>query len=174
MSEERVLPGKIRRILVSQDKEFFTTFFSIMGGLAVFAIVLVIIATKLTGDVTDYKPEEIVVENIKPVGEVYIAGESEPEAAPAPAPDTATAAAGPKSGEQVYNTNCVACHGTGAAGAPKLGDAAAWAPRIAAGMDSMLANATNGLKAMPPMGLCMTCSEAELLGAVEYMVDNSQ
>jgi len=160
---------------VSQDKEFFTTFFIIMGGLAVFAIFLVIIASNLTSDVTDYKPEEIVVENIKPVGEVYIAGESEPEAAPAPAADAAaTATAGPKSGEQVYNSNCVACHGTGAAGAPKLGDTAAWAPRIAAGMDSLLANATNGLKAMPPKGLCMTCSEAELQGAVEYMVNNSQ
>jgi cytochrome c5 len=41
-------------------------------------------------------------------------------------------------------------------------------------MDSLLANATNGLKAMPPKGLCMTCSEAELQGAVEYMVNNSQ
>ena len=160
---------------MSQDKEFFTTFFAIMGGLAVFTIVLVIIATKLTSDVTDHKPEEIVIENIKPVGEVYIAGESEPEAAPAPAADAAaTATAGPKSGEQVYNSNCVACHGTGAAGAPKLGDTAAWAPRIAAGMDSLLANATNGLKAMPPKGLCMTCSDAELQGAVEYIVNNSQ
>lgn len=160
---------------MSQDKEFFTTFFIIMGGLAVFAIILVIIASNLTSDVTDSKPEEIVVENIKPVGEVYIAGESEPEAAAeSVAAASATAAAGPKSGEAVYNTNCVACHGTGAAGAPKLGDAAAWAPRIAAGMDSLLANATNGLKAMPPKGLCMTCSEAELQGAVEFMVDNSQ
>jgi len=168
---------------VSQDKEFFTTFFIIMGGLAVFAIFLVIIASNLTSDVTDYKPEEIVVENIKPVGEVYIAGESEPDAAPAPAPApapesvadaAATAAAGPKSGEEIYNSTCLACHGTGAAGAPKLGDTAAWAPRIAAGMDSLIANATNGLKAMPPKGLCMTCSEAELQGAVEFMVDNSQ
>jgi len=168
---------------VSQDKEFFTTFFIIMGGLAVFAIFLVIIASNLTSDVTDYKPEEIVVENIKPVGEVYIAGESEPDAAPAPAPApapesvadaAATAAAGPKSGEEIYNSTCLACHGTGAAGAPKLGDTAAWAPRIAAGMDSLIANATNGLKAMPPKGLCMTCSEAELQGAIEYIVDNSQ
>jgi cytochrome c5 len=162
---------------VSQDKEFFTTFFIIMGGLAIFAIILVIIASKLTSDVTDYKPEEIVVENIKPVGEVYIAGESEPEAAPATASGAdaaATAAAGPKSGEEIYNSTCLACHGTGAAGAPKLGDAAAWAPRIAAGMDSLIANATNGLKAMPPKGLCMTCSDAELQSAIEYLVDNSQ
>ena len=155
---------------MSQDKQFFTTFFSIMAGLAVLAIILVIIATNLTSDVTEYKPEAVVIENIKPVGEVYIAGESEPEVTPA----AETVAAGPKSGEEVYNSNCIACHGTGAAGAPKLGDAAAWAPRIAAGMDSMLANATNGLNAMPPKGLCMTCSAEELQGSIEYMVNKSQ
>ena len=157
---------------MSHDKEFFATFFLIMGGLAIFAVILVIIATNLTSEVSDYKPEEIVIENIKPVGEVYIAGESEPEAAPAA--DATVTAAGPLTGEQVYNNHCLACHGTGAAGAPKTGDAAAWAPRIAAGMDSLLANATNGLNAMPPKGLCMACSDAELQGAVEYMVNNSQ
>jgi cytochrome c5 len=157
---------------VSKDKEFFTTFFSIMGGLAVFAILLVIIASNLTSEVSDYKPEEIVLENIKPVGQVYIAGESEPEAAPAA--ETTTASAGPKSGEEVYNGSCVSCHGTGAAGAPKMGDKAAWAPRIATGIDALLANATKGLNAMPPKGLCMACSEAELKGAIEYMVSNSQ
>lgn len=157
---------------MSKDKEFYTTFFSIMGGLAVFAILLVIIASNLTSDVSDYKPEEIVLENIKPVGQVYIAGVSEPEAAPAV--DTVAADDGPKSGEEVYNGTCVSCHGTGAAGAPKLGDKAAWAPRIATGMDALLANATKGLNAMPPKGLCMACSEAELQSAIEYMVSNSQ
>jgi cytochrome c5 len=158
---------------VSQDKQFFTTFFSIMAGLAVLAIVLVMIASNLTSDVAEYEPDEVVIENIKPVGEVYIAGESEPEAAPAAAA-AETVAAGPKSGEEVYNGNCMACHGTGAAGAPKVGDAAAWAPRIAAGMDSLLANATNGLNAMPPKGLCMSCSAEELQGAIEYMINKSQ
>jgi len=163
---------------VSKDKEFFTTFFALMGGLTVFAILLVILAGKLTSGVSDYKPEEIVLENIKPVGQVYIAGESEPEAATAA--DTAmadagdAASAGPKSGEEIYNSKCMACHATGAAGAPKLGDAATWAPRIAAGMDTMLANATNGLNAMPPKGLCMACSDEELQGAIDYMVSKSQ
>jgi cytochrome c5 len=55
-----------------------------------------------------------------------------------------------------------------------MGDAAAWAPRIAAGMGSLLANATNGLNAMPPKGLCMSCSEVELQGAIEYIVSNSK
>jgi cytochrome c5 len=163
---------------VSQDKEFFTTFFALMGGLTVFAIVLVILAGKLTSGVSDYKPEEIVLENIKPVGQVYIAGESEPEAAPAA--DTAMAAAddavaaGPRSGEDVYNSNCMACHATGAAGAPKLGDAAVWAPRIATGIDAMLAIAIKGKGAMPPKGLCMACSDEELKGAIEHMVSKSQ
>ena len=156
---------------MSKDKEFYTTFSTLMGGLAVFAIILVIIAGKLTSDVSDYKPDETILENIRPVGQVNIAGESDPAAAPAAAP---VAAAEPKSGEEVYNTSCMSCHATGAAGAPKLGDAAAWAPRIAAGMDVMLTNATNGLNAMPPKGLCMACSDEELQGAIQYIGDNSQ
>jgi cytochrome c5 len=156
---------------LSHDKQFFTTFFAIMAGLAVLAIILVIVAISLTSEVSEYKAEEVVLENIKPVGQVYIAGESEPEPEPAAA---ATAAAGPKSGDAVYNGSCAACHGTGAAGAPKLGDAAAWAPRIAKGMDTLLGNATKGLNAMPPKGLCMTCSEAELQAAIEYIVSQSR
>ena len=156
---------------MSKDKEFYTTFFTLMGGLAVFAILLVITAGYLTSEVSDYKPDEIVLENIKPVGQVNVAGESDPATAPAEAPAVAAA---PKSGEEVYNSSCMSCHATGAAGAPKLGDAAAWAPRIAAGMDSLMANATNGLNAMPPKGLCMACSDEELQGAVQYIVDNSQ
>jgi len=151
-----------------------------MGGLAVFAIVLIIIATNLTSEVSDYKPEELVLENIQPVGQVYIAGQNEPEGTIAAEVVVADGAAGdaaaaePKSGEQVYNGSCMACHGTGAAGAPKTGDAGAWAPRIATGMDKLLSNAINGLNAMPPKGLCMSCSDTELQAAVEYMVSQSQ
>ena len=79
-----------------------------------------------------------------------------------------------KLGEKIYNSACVACHGTGAAGAPKLGDVAAWAPRIAQGMDTLLANATNGLNAMPPKGLCMTCTNEEIRSTIEYMIKESQ
>jgi cytochrome c5 len=158
---------------LSQDKQFYTTFFVIMAGLAILAIILVITATSLTSEVSEYKPEAVIIDNIKPVGQVYVAGESEPEQ-PVAATADAGAAAGPKSGEEIYNSNCMACHGTGAAGAPKVGDAAAWAPRIAKGMDALLASAISGLNAMPPKGLCMTCSDAELQGAIEYMVSQSQ
>ena len=156
---------------LSHDKQFFTTFFAIMGALAVLAIILVIIAINLTSEDAEFKPDEVVLENIKPVGQVYVAGESEPEPEPAAA---ATADAGPKSGDEIYNSSCAACHATGAAGAPKLGDTAAWAPRIAQGMDALVSNAINGLNAMPPKGLCMTCSDADLKAAVEYMVSQSQ
>ena len=157
---------------MSQDKQFFTTFFVIMAGLAVLAIILVITATSLTSDVSDYEPEAVVIDNIKPVGQVYVAGESEPE--PAAVTADAGAAAEPKSGEEIYNGSCMACHASGAAGAPKVGDAAAWAPRIAQGKDKLLANAIGGLNAMPPKGLCMACSDADLQAAIDYMVSQSQ
>jgi cytochrome c5 len=162
---------------LSHDKQFFTTFAAVLIGLGVLAVILYFIAGYMSGSVDEYEPKKVVLENIKPVGQVYIAGEPGAPEATAAEPVAASgeaASAEPKSGEQVYQANCIACHGTGAAGAPKMGDAAAWAPRIAKGIDALLKSATNGLNAMPPKGLCMTCSEDELKSAIEYMVSNSQ
>jgi cytochrome c5 len=77
-------------------------------------------------------------------------------------------------GETIYNTKCMACHNAGVAGAPKLGDKEAWAPRIATGMDALLASATNGKNAMPPKGTCMDCTEDDLKAAIEYMTSKSK
>jgi cytochrome c5 len=77
-------------------------------------------------------------------------------------------------GQQVYQSSCQACHATGAAGAPKVGDKEAWAPRIAQGMDTLQKHATEGLRAMPPKGACATCTDEDLKGAIEYMVSQSQ
>ncbi len=85
-----------------------------------------------------------------------------------------------RSGEEVYNTKCMVCHMNGVAGAPKLGDKANWAPRIAKGIDdladtSVKGGAAKGLNpGMPPKGTCMDCTDAELKAAVEYMVSKSQ
>ena len=87
---------------------------------------------------------------------------------------TPAAAMAERSGAEVYNTKCTVCHASGAAGAPKLGDAAAWAPRAAQGVDAMLVVAKSGKGAMPPKGLCMDCSDSELKGAIQYMLDNSK
>jgi len=77
-------------------------------------------------------------------------------------------------GQKTYQTSCQACHAAGAAGAPKLGDKEAWAPRIATGVDAMLAVAIKGKGAMPPKGACASCSDDDLKAAIEYMVSQSQ
>lgn len=76
--------------------------------------------------------------------------------------------------ERVYMQSCWACHNSGAAGAPKVGTAADWAPRIEKGMDTLLANAINGVNAMPAKGLCFTCTDDDLRDLVQYMVDSSK
>lgn len=72
--------------------------------------------------------------------------------------------------EDTYKASCVFCHSTGAAGAPKTGDAAAWAPRQEKGMDEMVKSVRGGLNAMPPMGMCNTCSDEDFKALIEYMV----
>lgn len=77
-------------------------------------------------------------------------------------------------GQKTYQSSCQACHATGAAGAPKVGDKEAWAPRIATGIDAMLATSIAGKGAMPPRGACASCSDDDLKAAIEYMVSQSQ
>lgn len=73
-------------------------------------------------------------------------------------------------GEAVYSKTCVSCHAAGVAGAPKTHDAAAWESRLAGGMDAMVKSAIAGKGAMPPKGLCMDCSDADIKAAIEFMV----
>ena len=87
-----------------------------------------------------------------------------PVAAAAPAP----AAAATGAGEALYKQACQVCHAAGVAGAPKLGDKAAWAPRLAAGLDALYASAVKGKGAMPPRGGSQA-SDADLRAAVEFM-----
>jgi cytochrome c5 len=77
-------------------------------------------------------------------------------------------------GKQIYDTKCFTCHANGVAGAPKLGDKAAWEPRIKRGMDDIMKVVINGKGAMPPKGTCMDCSDADLKAATQYMIDNSK
>jgi len=81
-------------------------------------------------------------------------------------------------GEKVYNESCQSCHGEGIAGAPKVGDQAAWAERIAQGMDTLNQNAINGYTGkagmMPARGGNAALSDDEVKAAVEYMVSKSK
>ena len=145
-----------------------------------------------------------IADNIRPVGQVCMAGQpcvgtmpgagnaesAAPAAtastasanttpantAPAPAPtapaNIATAATTDDSFDAAaaYQMSCFACHGTGAAGAPELGDDAVWEERMAKGMDAVMDNVINGIGAMPARGICMSCSDENLRELVDYML----
>ena len=100
------------------------------------------------------------------------APKAEAAAAPAAAPAAPAAAVDP-AGEKLYKSMCFSCHDMGIAGAPKLGDKAAWAPLIANGADTLLTSVIQGKGVMPPKGGTQA-SDAELRAAVEYMMSKSQ
>jgi cytochrome c5 len=155
-----------------EDKVFFGNFIGVLAALVVIAIVFFLLADMVT-DEQGSSPEQNarmqskIEENIKPVGGVNVG------AAPVAASAAPAAAAGPRAGDEVYNAHCAACHGSGVAGAPKLGDSAAWGARAAQGIDTLLSHAVNGIRAMPPKGTCAACSDDELKGAIEYMLSQS-
>lgn len=84
----------------------------------------------------------------------------------------AVAIATPVSAEpdmEKFNKSCGICHTAGVAGAPKVNDADAWAPRMEKGMDVLLSSVKNGLNAMPPMGMCADCTDEEFKELITYM-----
>jgi len=74
-----------------------------------------------------------------------------------------------RSGAAVYRRYCFSCHAAGVAGAPKTGDAQAWAPRLVKGRDALVRSTIEGMAGMPAMGLCFDCTERELADAIDYM-----
>jgi len=140
-------------------------------------------------------------ENLAPIAKLCLAGEDcvgakvtevaaapEPVAAPEPAAAPAPAAAPEPVAEPVqiaqaddgfdlqatYQMFCFACHSTGLSGAPLPGDAEAWAPRMEKGRDEIVEIMNRGLNAMPPKGLCMTCTDDQLWELSQYMVTLEQ
>jgi cytochrome c5 len=82
----------------------------------------------------------------------------------------ATTPATQRSADQIYQSFCGACHGTGWNGAPISGIENDWTPRLGNGFDALFANVKQGLNTMPPMGTCTDCSDAELKAAIELML----
>ena len=68
-----------------------------------------------------------------------------------------------------YNKSCAICHASGAANAPKTGDAAAWESRLAKGADALVASVNAGLNAMPPKGMCFDCSDDDYKALIDFM-----
>jgi cytochrome c5 len=80
-----------------------------------------------------------------------------------------SAAVQARDAQELYNKSCIACHASGAAGAPKAHDVAAWTPRLAKGIDKLLANTKSGINAMPPKGMCMDCTDPEFKALIQFM-----
>ncbi len=114
-----------------------------------------------------------IAESIKRVGDVCVEGAECPSetVSPTVAAQMGVVADG-ASVESNFNKSCATCHNAGIAGAPRFADAAAWAPRVEKGMDTLYASTINGLPpAMPQKGMCFSCSDDELRALVDYMVD---
>ena len=128
--------------------------------------------------------DQAIAKRIAPVGQATIDPNAAARpAAPAPAtaaaapgapvaipPPAATGASARADGKATYDSACAACHATGVAGAPKLGDKAAWAPRMKAGKDALHAAALKGKGAMPPKGGNTSLSDEAVKAAVDYLL----
>ncbi|MCX7960943.1 MAG: c-type cytochrome [Burkholderiales bacterium] len=127
----------------------------------VFGILMIVhlVVDRPRADPAAMTPEAIAA-RIQPLGRVEFV-------------DAGRAAAGARSGEEVVKAVCAACHATGVAGAPKIGDKAAWAPLIRRGLDKMLAVAITGEKAMPPRGGAPDLTDLELARAIVFMANQS-
>jgi len=157
------------------DRDFWKFFSGLVGTLVAVTVVLFVIANSIGAK--PKKPEagmeaKAIAERIKPVGEVTVAtGEQALNAVVSPA-NAASA------GEATYNASCVACHGAGIAGAPKIGDKANWGPRIAKGNDALYTSAIKGFTGkagvMPPKGGNTALKDADVKAAVDFMVSKSK
>ncbi len=137
---------------------------AVLGSLAPVLIVVVLLVNYFMGiaatHITDGDPaaeNKAVAERLKPVGHLVVGQAAAP------------AAGGAVDGKKVYDSICQACHASGAAGAPKAGDKAAWAPRLKAGMPALYVTALKGKGAMPAKGGNPNLSDAEVKAAVDYL-----
>lgn len=171
----RGFSGRVLACLPNSD-EVIVTKISLLLAVLGLSVAGSALAAKSTKDVSPHAlgdrsvySERSTIERITAVGRVCVEGK-ECEGAPVAAVAAAPAAGGAaRSGDAVYTASCSACHGSGAAGAPKFGDKGAWGPRIAQGKATLYKHALEGIRAMPPKGMCMTCSDAEIKAAVDYM-----
>lgn len=131
----------------TEDSTFFVNFLIVLGALIAIALLAGVLAGVMSSSDDDIDPRmaAVVEQRIAPTGQVAV-GEPPAEG------EAEVVAAAPRSGQEIVDTVCAGCHAAGIAGAPKLGDSAAWAPAAAKGFDAVLANAINGLGGMPPRG----------------------
>lgn len=179
--------------MAKPDRHFINVFSAVLGILIAIALLLVFISRAVDSgpegarDTEDPLMQASAHERITPFGEVAVAGrdntgltiEKTPTnvAATAPPPGGVPGAAQPTDGRSVFDSACVACHGQGIAGAPRLGDKAAWETRVAKGKATLEKHALEGFQGsqgvMPPKGGRTDLSDEAVKNAVEYMMQQS-
>ena len=111
--------------------------------------------------------EKAIEKRITPVGQVCVEGQD-------CAQEASLVSSNPdviRSGEEIYEAACTTCHAIGLAGAPLFGSKVIWGERANEDLSVLVETVTNGLGGMPPMGMCMDCSQEELTNSVQYMLD---
>ncbi|MEM9171948.1 MAG: c-type cytochrome [Pseudomonadota bacterium] len=166
---------------VEQDKRFFDVFMVVLAILVAISVAIYVVAAGISDNTQaryiaeDEAYQQQVAARIMPVGQVIMPGEKAnavAQAVVAPEPVAVTL-----TGAQVYNNACGACHTGGVAGAPKLGDAGAWEPRIAQGLETLRDHAVNGYQGnagyMPAKGGNPSLSDDDVYNAIDYMLEES-
>ncbi|MDO8705521.1 MAG: c-type cytochrome [Sulfuricaulis sp.] len=170
------------------DRSFLKSFAGLIAALVALTVILFIVAQTVGGKSTKAVEATVdakaVAERIKPVGELTVGAVEAVKATTAAASvmdaiiPSANAAGADDKGKKIYDATCVACHAAGVAGAPKLGDKANWAARIAQGADKLHTHAIKGFQGkagmMPPKGGNMSAKDEDIKAAVDYMVSQSK
>lgn len=157
------------------DRAFLKTFSGLLAALVALTVIIFVVAQMVSGTgkvkTKVAQADGDIVARIKPVGELVVASAATVANGVIP---TAKAA----DGKATYDKACMACHAAGVAGAPKLGDKAAWAPRIAQGADTLHTHALKGFTGkkgmMPAKGGNASLADADVKAAVDYMVSQGK
>lgn len=170
----------------AQDKIFFRNYTYVIVMLAIAMVVFFVLAQNFGSNdelnaeraaTLEEKRANTVTEETAPMSEVSVHGE-EDHSADAEGETVAAADAAGKSGEEVYNGMCVACHSVPGIGAPVVGNADDWTARLEQGMETLYDHAINGFTG--PQGFMMPArgggsfSDEEVKAAVDYMIENSK
>ena len=160
------------------DRAFLKTFSGLLAALVALTVIIFVVAQMVSGSsksktkTAQTAPASVeVAARIKPVGELVVAGATAVANGVIPSAKAAD-------GKGTYDKACMACHAAGVAGAPKLGDKAAWGPRIAQGNDTLYGHALKGFQGkkgfMPAKGGNTALSDADVKASVDYMVGQSK
>ena len=174
---------------MSKHDSHFANYFSLVLGILIAIAILLFALAKVVGSTTQglqVKAEALqlasVNERTRPFARVAVAGEDNTALAivekAAATTESAPGLPIPQTAEELYNSACSTCHAQGIGGAPRLGDKAAWAPRIAQGADTLHKHAVEGFQGqtglMPPKGGRVDLPDDLIRQGVDYMVEHSR